>query len=301
MEPSRLSDQSRVSERFGETARRIPPEVLFVGSAVAQYSGAVIAKQLFEVVSAGAVAFYRVLFGGLLLGLLSRPWKRRWTRAQLLPVALFGVFTALMNLCFYLAIVHLPLGKGVALEFIGPILVVAARTRSVRNWSALALAVVGIVILSGTEFATGDPRGLLFIFLASACWAGYIVVGARVAREHATTAGLSMGLLIGAIGIAPFAHDGGLVVATDMHLLFRCVVVGALSTAVGYGIDQGLLRRVSTRRFALLQVLLPVTATAFGFLFLSQTIHGFDVVGIVLVCCAVGLQERDPAAKSTSR
>jgi inner membrane transporter RhtA len=289
----RLFDHSRNREMIEETARFIPPEVLFLVGAIAQYSGAVVAKQMFGTVSAGTVAFYRVLFGGLVLGLVSRPWKRRWARTDLIPVALFGLSTALMNLCFYLAIVRLPLGKGVALEFTGPILVVAARTRSAQNWGALILAVGGMLVLSGTEFSSGDPLGLLFIFAASAFWAGYIVAGARVARDHTTTAGLSVGLLIGAIGIVPFAHDGLLVVATHTDLLLRCIAIGALSTAIGYGIDQGLLRRISTRRFALLQVMLPVTATAFGFLFLSQTISALDVVGIVLVCVAVGLQERD--------
>ena len=71
-----------------------------------------------------------------------------------------------MNLFFYLAIQHLDLGKGVAIEFIGPITVAALRTRTSRNAIALVLAVVGVVILSGLELGN-EPLGLIYIFLTS--------------------------------------------------------------------------------------------------------------------------------------
>jgi inner membrane transporter RhtA len=47
-----------------------------------------------------------------------------------LGAAVFGVATALMNLFFYLAIARIDLGKSVAIEFIGPIAVAAATTRT---------------------------------------------------------------------------------------------------------------------------------------------------------------------------
>ena len=75
-----------------------------------------------------------------------------------------------MNLCFYLAIDRLDLGKGVVLEFIGPIAVAAWFTRTRRNAAALALAVVGVLVLSGVEM-DNEPLGLLFIFMAAGLWA----------------------------------------------------------------------------------------------------------------------------------
>ena len=67
-----------------------------------------------------------------------------------------------MNLTFYLAIDRLDLGKGVAIEFIGPITVAALTTRTKRNAAALAFATLGVIVLSGIE-VDNEPLGLVFI------------------------------------------------------------------------------------------------------------------------------------------
>ena len=114
------------------------PEALFVISAIAQYVGASIAVTLFDQISPASVAWLRVI--GAAIALLAVSWRsvrRGFTRPELAAAAVFGIATALMNLLFYLAIDRIPLGKGVAIEFIGPICVAAARTRTRRNAGAL--------------------------------------------------------------------------------------------------------------------------------------------------------------------
>ena len=64
---------------------------------------------------------------------------------------MFGVSIAAMNTFFYLGIDRLALGKGLAIEFIGPVAVAATRRRSTRNTIAVALVVVGVSLLSGIE------------------------------------------------------------------------------------------------------------------------------------------------------
>lgn len=267
--------------------------MLFVLSAISQYTGAAIAKRLFREVEPATVAWFRVIGAAASLVLVSRAWRQRWSRQDLAGAALFGVATAAMNTFFYLAIDRLPLGKGVAIEFIGPITVAAVRTRTRRNGLALLLAVVGVAVLSGLEFRNGDPLGLLFILLASTMWAAYIVIGMRVARLDRGMSGLGIGLVFGAVAITPFGAPGSGPVWTSPRLLTLCLVVGVFSSAIGYGIDQVVMRRVSTRRFALLLALLPVTALAMGWIALGQHPEILDVVGVVLVLGGVVLQERD--------
>jgi inner membrane transporter RhtA len=205
------------------------PEALFVLSAIAQYVGAVIAVNLFDQVAPATVAWFRVIGAALVLLAVSAPRLARggrWTRAEFGAAALFGVATALMNMFFYLAIERLPLGKGVTIEFIGPIAVAAARTRSGRNAAALSLAAGGVAVLSGLEFSGGDPLGLVFIFAASACWAAYIVVGSHVARLDRGVAGLGVGLAVGAVATAPFGAPGSGPVWISPSLLAASVVVG---------------------------------------------------------------------------
>ena len=75
-----------------------------------------------------------------------------------------------------------------------------------------------------------------------------------------------------------------------------CVAVGALSSAIGYGIDQVVMRRIPVRRFAVLLALLPVSAMALGFIALGQRPSMADLFGAALVIAGVLLQERDELA-----
>jgi len=224
--------------------------------------------------------------------MLSAHRLRGWTAADLRAAAIFGVATALMNLCFYLAIDRLPLGKSVVLEFIGPIAVAAVLTRTRRNTYALLLAAAGVAILSGVEIS-GEPLGIAFILGASAMWAAYIVLGRRVASLDRGLSGLAVGLVIGSLVILPFGISGIGEVFSSSRLLYQCVLVGLLSSAVGYTIDQFVIRRIPIRRFALLLALLPVTAMIVGYIALAQQPTPVDLLGAGLVIAGVVTQERD--------
>jgi inner membrane transporter RhtA len=268
------------------------PEALFVLSAVAQYSGASLAALLFDEVAPQTVAWLRVVGAVIALLAVSRRWWRGWTRPQLVAAAIFGIATALMNTFFFMAIARTDLGKSVAIEFIGPIAVAAAMTRTARNAAAVALAALGVVVLGGVEL-DGNTTGLLWILAASALWAAYIVVGSRVAQVGRGVAGLGIGLAFGAVALMPIGAPGSGEALTTPRLLVACLLVGVLSNAIGYGIDQHVLRRIPVRRFSLLLALLPVTAVAFGWLVLEQRPSALDLTGIALVLFGVTLQERD--------
>jgi inner membrane transporter RhtA len=271
---------------------QVPAEALFLASAIAQYAGAVIAKKLFDEVDASTVAFFRVAWGGVVVVAISRAWKRSWSRTDLKAAALFGIATACMNLFFYLAIDRIDLGVGVAIEFLGPISVAAAKTRSTRNWVALLFAVVGVLVLAGLELNGGDPIGLIFMLGASACWAAYIVLGSRASTTDRGLSTLGVGLLIGSVAILPFGRVDLLNVMTHAPFMLRCFAVGVLSSAIGYSIDQRVLKRMSTRRFALMLALLPVVAVIAGTLFLGERPGWIDGLGMLLVLVGLIIQER---------
>jgi inner membrane transporter RhtA len=197
-----------------------------------------------------------------------------------------------MNLFFYLAIDRLPLGKSVVIEFIGPIALAAYYTRNRRNSVALGLAVVGVLILSGVEIG-GDFLGIVYIFCASMMWVLYLLLGRRVAGLDRGLSGLGVGLVIGGVAIMPIGWSGAGAALTTPRLLWLCFLVGLFSSAIGYAIDQVVLRRIPMRRFAVLLALLPVTAMVVGFLALAQTPSVPDLVGAALVISGVLVQERD--------
>jgi len=286
-----VTSQERLrSDRIFDAA---PPELFFILSAVAQYAGAIIAIRLFDDISPATVAWLRVLSAALiLLAFSARRSHKKWSRRELYWVAAFGASTALMNMFFYLAIDRLPLGKGVTIEFIGPIAVAALRTRTMRNTIALLCAAIGVIVLGGVELGN-EPLGLVFILAASVMWAGYIVMGSRVALADRGVSGLALGLLFGGIVITPFAAGDAGAAFSSGKILVGCILVGLLSNAIGYGIDQSTLRRIPIRRFSVMLALLPVCAAIFGFVFLHQSPSLFDLLGMAFVLTGVAVQERD--------
>ena len=266
--------------------RELAPEALFIVGAVSQYLGAAVAATLFDELAPGGVALLRVLGAAAMIVLLRRSWRRRWEPAMLARAAAFGVSLAAMNLCFYLAMDRLPLGNAVAIEFIGPIAVAAAGARSLRSAGALVLAVSGVVVLAGVEAESTTP-GVAFALLAGAFWAGYILLGHRVARSPTSVDGLGLGMLAGAVAISPFgaAAVGGAL--GSPLVLALAVTTGLLSNVIPYRIDQAVMRRVDPHRFAVLQALLPVTATVVGLAALAQVPSGQELLGIGLVIVAI--------------
>lgn len=277
---------------------RFSPEALFVISGISQYTGAVIAVSMFDDIPPATVAWFRVIGAAIVLLAISWRHQRGWTRRELAAAAIFGVATSLMNVFFYLAIDRIALGKSVVMEFIGPVAVAAAFTRTRRNTVALLLAVTGVLVLSGVE-VDAEPLGLVFVFAASAMWAAYIMIGRHIASLNKGVAGLGLGLAIGAVAITPIGAPGSGPVFSTPVWLATALMVGVFSNAIGYGIDQHVLRRIPVRRFALLLALLPVTALVVGFIALEQTPSVIDLLGAALVIVGVIVQERDDLSAET--
>ena len=266
-----------------------------MAGAVSQYLGAAVAAVLFDELAPAGVALLRVLAAAAVIIVLRRSWRRRWQARELGRAAAFGVSLAAMNLCFYLAMHRLPLGNAVAIEFTGPVVVAALGTRTLRSAGALALAAAGVLVLAGVE-AEGTAAGVGFALLAGAFWAGYILLGHRVARSPASVDGLGIGMLVGAVAISGFGVSavGG---ALDAPLVLALgLATGVLSNVIPYRIDQTVMRRIDPHRFALLQALLPATATMVGLAALAQVPNVQEALGIGLVIAAIAVRAPAPAS-----
>jgi inner membrane transporter RhtA len=275
------------------------PEAIFVIGGLIQNVGSILAKYLFAEVEPATVAWFRVTFAAIVL--LAVSWKqwvpraamaRPWDRQDLLAAGVFGVSIAMMNMFFYLGISRLEFGKGLTIEFLGPVAVAALRRRTRRNAIAVAAVVLGVCLLSGIELGD-NALGVVFILCASTMWATYIVVGSRVARQDRGLAGLGVGLVLGSVVLAPFGLPHSLPVFSHLRLLGLCCLVGLLSSVIGYSLDQHVMRRIPDHRFALLLALIPVTGAFFAFVVLDETPAPIDFVGIAFVLAGVIYQQRD--------
>ena len=88
-------------------------------------------------------------------------------------------------------------------------------------------------------------------------------------------------------------NPGGAAALVDPVVLGLGLGVGVLSSVVPYVLDQVVLRRVGTARFAVLLALLPATATIVGLVLLAQLPGPAEAGGIAAVVAAVALRSRD--------
>jgi inner membrane transporter RhtA len=273
---------------------RLPPQALFVMGALSQYIGAALAVLLFAKVPAAGVAWLRVVASAGVLVAWRRPWHTRWTAPRLRLVTAFGLVLAAMNVTFYLAIDRLPLGTAVAIEFCGPIAVAALGSRTRRDIGALALATIGVLALADVHLA-GSPDGLAFAVVAGVAWAGYIVLGHRIAADRGIRPqdGLALGMAIGAVAFLPILVHSAVPALVSPTLLVACLAVGILSSAVPYALEQVAMRRLARARFALLLALLPATAAIVGAVILGQIPGLVEAAGITLVVAASLLRSHE--------
>ncbi|NTW40649.1 MAG: EamA family transporter [Cellulomonadaceae bacterium] len=285
---------------------RVPAPAIFVVSGLTQYLGAALAVGLFAQIVPAGLAWLRLVVAALVLLAWRRPWRLHWSRHDLAVAALFGTALGLMNVTFYVAISHLPLGTAVAIEFIGPVAVAAITGAGWRERAGIAMAAVGVVLLAGVTLTLGgdDARiGLIAILAAAACWAAYILLGRRVATTGDGVTRLSVAMTAGALVLAPVVGRLGAPVLGSWTLAVAVVGVAVLSSVIPYALEQVVLRRVSAATFAVLLALLPATAALIGAVVLQQWPHLLDVVGLVLVSGAIALTSvrRRPSAPRGER
>ena len=86
-------------------------------------------------------------------------------------------------------------------------------------------------------------------------------------------------------------------------LLILYCLTGVFSNAIGYGIDQYVLRRNPVRRFSVLLALPPVSALIVGWVALDQQPSALDLIGMLAVIVGVALHRarRDHGAIGRAR
>jgi inner membrane transporter RhtA len=265
--------------------RDVPAPLLFVASGCSMYVGAALAVVLFETLTPAGVAWLRMLVAALALLAWRRPEPAAWRGRRLVLAGGFGLVTGVMNVAFYEAIARLPLGTAVAVEFCGPVVVAALGLRSFRDIAALLLAATGVALIADVRLA-GSRTGLLLALLAALMWAGYIVLGKRVARGGNGLDDMAVGFAFTVLLLCPLAAATGPAWGSP-SLLLLAAGVGMLSTVLPYALDQVVLRRIDHSQFALLLGLLPAAASVVGFLVLRQLPHPLEAAGIVAVVLAV--------------
>lgn len=264
----------------------LPVFVLLVAMISIQ-GGASLAKSLFPLVGAPGVTALRLALGTLVLVVVFKPWRLRFTREQRLPLLFYGLSLGGMNYMFYLAIQTVPLGIAVALEFTGPLAVALFSSRRPVDFIWVILAVLGLWYLLplGENVSHVDLSGAAFALGAGACWAIYIITGQRAGEEHGP-ATVALGSLIAAVVFVPIGalQSGDLL--WHWSILPLGIAVAVLSTALPYSLEMIALTRLPTRTFGTLMSMEPAMAAISGMIFLGETLSLQQVLALMAIVVA---------------
>ncbi len=286
-----------------QQARRSPLRgvATMLSSALSNQVGAALGAHAFGVVGpAGVVAVRQVVAAAGLLP-LARPPMRRMTWSQWWPVLLLAVVFGCMNLSLYTAIDRIGLGLAVTLEFLGPLAVALAASRSSRDLLVAAAAAAGVYVLV-LPGPSSDYLGLGLGLAAAACWAAYIllnrVAGARLPGLQAPALAATACALAYLPVLVLLAGDGRLAGAP----LGYALAAGVLSSVVPYAADLTALRFVPPRFFGVFMSTHPVLAALVGTVLLNQALAVHEWAGIAVVvlanAAAVATTRRAPETRS---
>lgn len=267
------------------TAILLPIAAVVAAMAAFQVSAA-FAKSLFPVMGAQGAAALRLTLGGLMLLVISRPW-RNWPKGgPWLAVAGLGVSVAGAVFLFYSAISRLPLGVAIALQFLGPLSVALFGSRRPRDVIWAAMAAAGVWALVGRSAGGSlDMLGVGYALGAAVGWAGYILCGKAAGTAFGHRAA-PLSVAIAAVIVLPLgaAHAGAAMLTPA--LLPLALVVALFSTVIPFSLELYAMARIPARTFAVFTSLEPAFGALSGFVLLHERLALSQVAGIAAVISA---------------
>jgi inner membrane transporter RhtA len=266
---------------------RVPPFALVLSGVTSVQIGAALARTMFDDLGPSGTSLVRVFFAAVALMVIWRPDPRVYAWRQLRYALAFGLTLGLMNLTFYLGLGRLDLGVAVTIEFVGPLAVAVFGSRRRLDLVWALLAAIGIVLLANPGGANAiDGLGVMFVLIAGACWAAYILIAQRAGRVFPGSHGVAMAMVIAAlVPLAPGIAEAGSALLRP-ELLAMGLGVGVLSSAIPYSLETEALRRIPTNVFGVLMSLEPAVAALAGFAVLGQDLGLRELVAIALVVAA---------------
>ena len=250
-----------------------------LGSALSNQVGAALGAHAFGAVGPPGVVAVRQVVAAVVLMPVARPPLRRMSWPQWWPVLLLAVVFGCMNLALYTAIDRLGLGLAVTLEFLGPLGVALAGSRSRRDLLLAVAAAAGVYVLV-LPGPSSDWLGLGIGVLGGVSWAAYILLNRTAGRRLPGLQAPAVAALLCAVAYFPVVL---LLVAQDRFTpaaLGFAVVAGVLSSVVPYAADLTALRFVPARFFGVFMSVHPVLAALVGIALLGQHLGAHEWIGI---------------------
>ena len=229
-----------------------------------------------------AVAAVLVAFGA---AAVRRRGLRLPGRGDRVPVAALTLALLVMNLSFYGAITHAPVGIVVAIEFLGPLAVAVIGTRRPIDLLWIGLAGVGVLVLAGPA-ASVTALGLVLSLSAATGWAAYLLLAKRAVAAVPPLTLTTLMLGGSAVLLTPALLAGGVQISGHGAAIMLGVLIAVLSSAFPYFLEMVAIALVRASTYGVLLSIEPAVAALAGWLVLSQRLSALEVAAMVAVMIA---------------
>jgi len=191
-----------------------------------------------------------------------------------------------MNTVFYMAISRIPLGLGVAIEFLGPLALALTGSRRLVDFLWVLLAATGIALIAPWSNNRLDVIGMLLALLAGALWAAYILLGGHISKIMDGSKAVTIGMIFASLLVLPIAIGNGLLINFKPAMLLPGIALALLSSAIPFTLEMHALRKIPAKTFSILMSLEPAVAAFSGLLFLHEYLSFYEWLAVALVIIA---------------
>jgi drug/metabolite transporter (DMT)-like permease len=225
----------------------------------------------------------------------------------------FGACVAAVNLSYYLAIDHLPVGVAVSLQYTGPAMVLAvtalagsAPRHGRLAWLAAGITLAGAVLVSRALEGLGglDVPGVAAGLASAVTFAAYLLTAELAGRRGAHPATTLLWGFLTAVAIwslvAPW-WSWPLEALGDPGVALAVAGVGVVGTLLPFALAVGAVRVISAATAGIAATSEPLFAAAFAWVLLGQRLAPPQLAGGALVVAGVVLAQLAAAASGPDR
>jgi len=264
--------------------------------------------------SAGAGSIVRTGVGTLILAVPTvRALRGRWflVRRHWLALLVFGgVGIAGTQTSYFLAVSRIPVSTALMIEYLAPVLLVAATGLWLRRWPPVAVILGALLAMGGLllvlDVGTGpalDPVGVGAAFTAAVVCAVYFQLSATLPLPPLAITGLGFAVatvvsgVLGATTLVPVRFGSWTVdlFGSRVSALVPLAVVVLIATALAYTLEVGAAARIGPRPASFLALTEVLFATLAAALVLGQIPGPLQVAGGVVLLIGVVLVVSVPA------
>lgn len=247
---------------------------------------------------------------------LARPALLRVKARDLGPLFLFGgVFMALMQLSYFLAISRIQVAAAIFVQYLAPVIVAVfsivfwhERLTS-RKVLALFLSVAGCYLVVGgynLELLQMNRVGFAWAFLSALTFASTTLLGEKVMHRHNPWTALAYGFLFSALALN--AVDAPFSVLSQAYTLYQwasILYIVVFGTLLPFGLYLAGVNYIRSTRTMITATLEPISASFMAFFALGEVLSPLQIAGGIAVIAAIIVlqkeREHDPLSPELIR